>query len=129
MKTVRIFLLVLLALMLPLRGALANIAHCAGSPSGFGPALTATQDHAGHGYESHGHAQSHSDHEAAAAADDSASADDCNLCTASCSATPYMACAPVVAAPKKLADAVFPSLLAPPSSHPTDGQERPPRSI
>ena len=132
MKTVRILLLVLLALVLPLRGALASAAYCAGGPVEFSQGASLTHGHsAAHGLghdhtHHHGQAARNSDGDTAVAG---ASVDQCNLCTASCSATPFVSDAPAVAAPLKVADAVFPALLAPPPSHPSDGQERPPRSI
>ena len=133
MKTVRLLLLVLLALVLPFRGALANVAHCAGGASEFEHSVPLVHDHgADHAqqvvahHEVHDHAGAQGDGGKASA---SASVDKCKFCTASCSATPCMSAAPTVATPAVVADAAFPPVLAPPPSHPSDGQERPPRSI
>lgn len=136
MKVARILLLVLLALVLPFRGALANVAHCAGGPGEFVRSVPAVHEHGGaaHVHDAHVHAQDPGHDQAGAHGDADktpagAAADKCNLCSASCSATPFVSAAPVIAAPLQVADAAFPALLAPPASHPSDGQERPPRSI
>ena len=92
MKTVRLLLLVLLALVLPFRGALANVAYCAGGPSEFEHSVSLVHDHGvdhaqpvvAHN-QAHDHAGAHSDSGKASA---NASVDKCKFCTASCSATP-----------------------------------------
>ena len=170
MKTARLLLLVLLAVLLPLRGALAEVAHCAGMPNEpvrmvshsqvhveagaadtqHDPAVhDATHEHASHEHVSHPHAAhdaaahheathghetgaGHDPHETAAthahAPGDADAADRCNLCSASCSATPVLSALPQLAAPLPLAAAPFPAFDAPAPSHASEGQERPPRS-
>lgn len=127
MKTVRLLLLVLLAVVLPLRGALADVACCAGEADALQLAMTA----GGHEHgapDPHGHAHVHHAPADTASADDgSAPADGCHRCTASCSATPITTAVPVVAATLAVTEARFPALSAPPPSHPSDGLERPPR--
>ena len=164
MKTARLLLLVLLAVLLPLRGALAEVAHCAGMPNEPVRMLSPSQlhaeastadprhdpavHHATHEDASHHHASfdtaAHHEathvHEADAGHDphpladhahgtgDADAADRCNLCSASCSATPVLSALPQLAAPLPLAAAPFPAFHAPAPSHASEGQERPPRS-
>lgn len=150
MKTVRVLLLVVLAMLLPLRGALAEVAHCVGMPDTASTAAALASPEArsvpdadaGHEHENeHEH---HGDHPAqpdavmvadagtaAPAAHDhvAGSVDKCHLCTASCASTPFMSAPPTVAEPMPVAGARYPSLTAPAPSHPSEGQERPPRSV
>jgi hypothetical protein len=126
-KTVRILLLVLLAMLLPFRGALAEVAHCTGTPNeqlqvgvtDHGHAHDADRDQADHERD---HDHDNHDHSLSVA-------DECNFCTASCSTTASLSAQPDLAAPMVLAAATFPALNAPPPSHISEGQERPPRSI
>jgi hypothetical protein len=128
MKTLRSLLLVLLALLLPLRGALAQAAHdCVGISGQWVGAEAAGHDHvhqAGHEQtgEGHDHGQHLHDHAPDAA-------DACDICAASCTATSFMNALPKLAVPLPLSVVQFPALEAPPPSHPSEGQERPPRSI
>jgi len=125
-KTLRIWLLVLLATLLPLRGAIGAALPCEGTGH---PAPVE-------------HAQMHHHIDAAGAdADDAAStdhgthhhdhagADKCNLCSSCCSTAPLLLTfSPTVAAldgPR----AEFPLIQAPAPTFLSDGQERPPRSI
>ena len=129
MRTVRIWLLVLLAVLLPVRGAVAAAMLC---PMGgqYMPTASAEHrqdehavaehhDHAGHdhpGFEHHTH-------------DHGSAADKCNLCVAFCSVTPLLSEPPAVPAPQVVAAVRFPSYAAAPPSFFSDGEERPPRSI
>jgi len=121
----------MLALVLPFRGALANVASCAGGPIGFDGVAALVHHDAGvaHVHQAHGH-----DHDHASSAPDgskatSSSTDKCNVCTAACSATPFMSAALLVLSPTVVADAAFPALHAPSPSHASEGPERPPRTI
>jgi hypothetical protein len=134
-KLLRIWLLVVLAVLLPLRAAMAVALPCAlagvGTPSG-----TTHHDAAGHGHghglghavAAHEHVQHHPgtvalhDHEKACQ-------DKCNLCSASCSATPLIATFAGVPELRDRASVSFPDLSVPAPSFLSDGQERPPRSI
>ena len=80
MKLVRIWLLVLLATLLPVRGALAATMLCA-------PAI-GSQGHAHGAADHHGHGEAHAGDEAAAhhQQEDGGAHDKCSLC-ASCCAT------------------------------------------
>ena len=127
MKSFRLWLLLLLAVLLPIRGALAAGMLC--PVGGFGIQAevqftthahshheASAQDHGadhGHGGGSHG---------------DSDSADKCNLCSAFCSVTGLVGAGVTVAEPQT-GPTVFPHVRAPLASVVPDGQERPPRTI
>jgi len=131
MKSVRIWLLLLLALLLPVRGAVAAAMLCPIAGSGVQTEVQASADHAAHEAmhkhkDAHEHAASHAhtaDHEHGKAADR------CNLCSAFCSLTPLAGSVPTLATPLDLSTTTFPDFSAPPPSFLSDGQERPPRSI
>ncbi|HSW08678.1 hypothetical protein [Aquabacterium sp.] len=134
-KHIRPILLILLALLLPFRGAVAAAMLC--SPASVGQAAS-SHEHARHHAQAHvdaGH-QVHADagHQAHAGAGFQADAaalaahDKCNVCAAFCSLTPILGSPPVMAVPPGLCAAVFPAWSAPPPSFISDGQERPPRS-
>ena len=146
MKTVRVLLLVVLAMLLPLRGALAEVVHCVGMPETTSAVATESEPgtmpeaepvHHDHGHDHHAPAgepelgMSADVGTAATAAHDhfSGSFDKCHLCTASCASTPFISAPPTVAEPMPVAAARYPSLTAPVPSHPSEGQERPPRSL
>ena len=129
LKTFRLLLLVLLAVVLPLRGALADVACCAGEPDALQQAM-ATGGHDHGAPDAHGHVHGHHDDARAAPADDgNAPADGCHGCTASCSATPILTATPVVRATPSVTETRFPALSAPAPSHPSEGLERPPRTV
>ena len=129
-KTLRLCLLLLLAALLPLRGAIAAAMPCAGIGHQAPVALDGAQDHSEHHMHSvadgdeqdldHDHGASHHEH---------AGADRCNLCSSCCSATPMLATfsSTVVALEEPAAD--YPAFQASASTFLSDGQERPPRSI
>ncbi|MFT3666554.1 hypothetical protein [Piscinibacter sp.] len=116
MKLLRLWLLVLLAAMLPLQGALAAAMLCAG----------------GHGHGHARHAEVHAQHRHADGTQHdhgTADQDKCSFCTAFCSLTPLVSDIAGVAEPSGLVDAPLPSLSALAPSFLSDGPERPPRSI
>lgn len=144
-KTVRLCLLLLLAVLLPVRGAVAAAMLCA--PAGVGalgePRMgshspLATGHHA-MGHHAMGHhgdvADAHAAHPAVLHGDgpsdpDASSAQDrCTLCAAFCSLTPLVGSARGLFVPQALPAASFPALSAPVPSFLSDGQERPPRSL
>ena len=129
MKVLRIWLLVILAALLPIRGAMAVAMPCA--LSGMDPhGETLYPDAAGHGHTVAANEPVSHDHGDAALHDhDKACQDKCNLCSASCSATPLVATIAGVPELSDLASVSFPELSVPAPSFLSDGQERPPRSI
>lgn len=124
MKLLRIWLLVLLAALLPVRGALATAMLCAPAIGAQGPAHTAAAHHDHHDHPAH--AQPAGD--AAADSHDGGAHDKCSLCASCCATVPLLSSPP---GPPEPFDAVqqFPDLCVPAPSFVSDGQERPPRSI
>jgi hypothetical protein len=134
-KTFRILVVLLLALLLPLRGAVAATMLCA--TPGEASEVTAAQHEDEHGrHAGHHDPAMHADHQAMAADPapshhdgQGAHADACNLCTSGCHATPLATAPPQLAQPRLTARLVFPALCVPAPAFQSDGQERPPRSI
>jgi uncharacterized Fe-S radical SAM superfamily protein PflX len=135
-KSLRIWLLVLLAVLLPLRSALAAAMMCHVAGTGVQTEVQMAE-------QAHDHGQAHSrsasgDHHGAEPTSQAADhhdfanvgdpADKCNLCSAFCSVTGMVSGTATTAEPPSVAT-VFPHLYAPPPSFVSDGQERPPRSI
>lgn len=137
MKPWRIWLLLLLALLLPVRGAVAAAMMC--PVPGSGPeAQRMVQGHPGghegvddvmpsHHHDAHDH--SNSDHPDEHSGHEHAASEGCSTCSAYCSLTPYVGTLPPVLPPLDLAAVRFADLPAPPPSFVSDGQERPPRTI
>lgn len=133
MKPLRVWLLLLLALLLPVRGALALAMQCS-TPG----ALVQVQAQPASGHEHHASGVEHDHHVAAdptahpgdsgkSTHDHAGVADKCNLCAASCAATGLLG-APRTLAEERPAPTNFPRLDAPPPNFVSGGQERPPRS-
>jgi uncharacterized protein involved in copper resistance len=132
-KILRIWLLVLLAVLLPVRGAVAAAMLCPPAGTGTQTELRlhdhasghALMDAAEHQYADHDHGSGvHSHHDGS-----SATTDRCNLCSAFCSVTPLMSSPPTLPLPQEPAAIRFPDFTVPAPSFISDGQERPPRSI
>ena len=129
MKLLRVCLLVLLAALLPIRGAMAAAMLC--PPAGVGAHTEMRlmgHEQAGHDHigESHAHHQ----HEDGEQHDHGMSSEDkCNLCSAFCSLTPMLSEIVGIEEPRDFIDASFPVLSVPAPSFLSDGEERPPRSI
>jgi hypothetical protein len=135
MKSARIWLVLLLAVLLPVRGAVAATMLCPIAGSGSQVELRveldssvhqaidhsiATNHEAAHGAQ-HEHDGGHHDHAA------SGQPDKCNMCSAFCSVTPLVNTSPAILPPVDAANTVFPAFSAPAPSFFSDGQERPPR--
>jgi hypothetical protein len=126
-KTARIWLLVLLAVLLPIRGAVAAAMLCPASAAAghaerhLHQHTTQTPDHA-HMQHAHGSGEHHDGGKPAGPSDK------CGLCCDFCSVTPLVGSLPGVPAPQALASISFPDLRAAAPSFVSDGQERPPRS-
>lgn len=114
MKTVRVVFLVLLALLLPIRGAVAGAMLC---PQGSGSSsVTHQHDHAG---------SPHHDEQPGSAGH----ANGCNVCANFCSMTPMLNTMPTLAHAMVASTVTFPKLVAAAPTFQSDGQDRPPRSI
>lgn len=144
MKLLRLWLLVLLAVVLPVRGAMAATMLCApagGShhqaqapedgPLDHGTGNLGPSGHVDHGA---GDPDANTKHDGAShdhgkAAHDHSTGDKCNVCSASCSGLPLPSAATAIGAPVVLASVCFPRLSAPAPTFQSDGQERPPRTL
>lgn len=128
MKILRVWLLLLLAILLPLRGAIAAALPCAGighpAPAehahlhlhhAMGAAGTVAADATSIGQGGHPH--------------DHAGADKCNLCSSCCATAPLLLTFSPTVATLDDSSVEFPRLRAPAPTFLSDGQERPPRSI
>lgn len=126
-KTLRIWLLLTLAVLLPVRGVMAAVMLCPNSGvhervqqhvhehHHMDGMHASHQESASHHHEPNGHAHT--------------GADKCNLCSTCCSAPPMPGTfTPTVAAELTPSAIVFPRLTATASTYWSDGPERPPRS-
>jgi len=135
-RVLRIWLLVLLAALLPVRGAVAAAMLC--PPAGAGTShVQAAGSHGGHHAQhagqahamhadagpAHGHEHGH-DHGHGAS-----HGQQCNFCAGFCSLTPMPAACATLAGAAQPASAAFPELAAKAPSFLRGGQERPPRTI
>ena len=133
-KSVRILLLLLLVVVLPFRGVLAQVVHCAGNANEIAQvAGTAHVHEGGHHHGDEGH-HAHPDHDAQGAVDDASgpsatTVDPCNLCAASCASPPILMAPPALVPSPLVTASAYPALDAPPPSHLSEAQERPPRSL
>lgn len=134
MKTLRIWLLILLAVLLPVRGAVAAAMLCAPASAAHHQELGVHQhqvaqvpmDSAAHHHEHADHAD-HAQHGHDDEGSSSGSSDKCNLCSACCSVAPMVSSTPAVPVFLGLTEVFFPSISVPAASFLSDGQERPPR--
>lgn len=133
MKTVRICFLLLMAILLPIRGAVAASMLC--EVGGFGMQselpIGGHDDHAGSHEAAHDHHAAAHDHEGAGQHEghDHGAGNKCNMCSAFCSLTPLVSDAPRLPEPAALPSVRFPDFSTPAPSFLSDGQERPPRTI
>lgn len=126
MKSLRVWLLVLLAFALPVRGAMAAAMVCA--PAAVHEHAVGFTGHAhgqAHHADSAAHAHAGQGHDATAGHD---TADKCSACASCCAATPPLV-AGFALAQAPPAATQFPEHRAPAAEFLSAGQERPPRSI
>jgi len=132
LKTLRFWLVLLMAVLLPLRGAVGAALLCP-MDSSAEPALVMqvhdmcdAHEHApsphSHG-DRHDHADGDHDHA------DHADHDKCNLCVALCAVTPMVSDPPALPVPPLLGALPCPACTDSPPSFVPDGEKRPPRSI
>ena len=143
MKLLRIWLLVLLAVVLPVRGGMAATMPCAPAGSSHHPAQAEEALHHGSAHMDHGVGHAHpgtahvgastdqgkGGHDHSGGGHDHSTGDKCNVCSASCSSLPLPSAGAAIGAPVVLASVSFPDLFAPAPTFQSDGQERPPRTI
>lgn len=133
-KHLRVFLLVLLAVLLPVRGAVAAAMLCAGPAP---VAVVADAAHAHHGadhgvdqpahdagHHEAGHGAGHDGHDA----DHAHQGNACPTCASGCCVTPLAVQPPSVQAPAEIATVAFPALTAPAPAFQSGGFDRPPRT-
>ena len=135
MNFLRTWLVVLLAVLLPMRGAMGASMLCA-PVDGFAdaPVMGATHHEALPGHHGHAIADGHSahdrlQHEHGKPATDHADHKKCNLCSSTCSSPPLSSATAKVDEPRALTAVSYPDLSAPAATFQSDGQERPPRTI
>lgn len=119
MKALRIFVLVLLAVLLPLRGVAAAAAVCGQQAASHTHTVAPS-----HGHEAHGTASQ----DDACASQDHDGCDNARHCASSCAATPLMSAWSALVAPSAESSTVFPRFVAPAATFQSGGQDRPPRS-
>ena len=131
MKQLRVWLLLLLMLLLPIRGAMAAAMLCLPQNGHQNVMVQHLGDSGGHDHGHHGHgAQAPADDAQTGQGGDLASlnADDCNLCASFCSLTPLASSSPDLSPPWARA-ALNPAPSVPAPSFVSDGEDRPPRTI
>jgi hypothetical protein len=126
-KSLRVWLLVLLAFALPMKGAMAVAVLCAGESGHVHASVAAGNSHDHANPDSGSAHDSHAKHDHASGQAHDVG-DKCSACASCCSASAPIAAAFVLpqASP---ATAEFPSHRTPTAEFLSDGQERPPRSI
>ena len=137
MKNLRVVILVLLALLLPIRGALATAMLCPGEGSGAG-AVVAIEDGdmsmpAEHGLHA-AQATAHHHPSDGDASDGDKSVSDghqtaCQVCASGCCLTPLAFAPPSVQARVPTTSAFCPALSLAIPAFESGGQDRPPRTI
>ena len=136
MTYLRTLILVLLAVLLPIRGAVAAAMLCPGEAVTIGVVAVAEHGHhdmhagpymdahhtAAHDHHSHGHPSNGSPSDTHQSA--------CQFCAGGgCCVTPLAFAPPSVANPVLITSAAFPALTARVTVYYQDGQDRPPRTI
>lgn len=135
-RSLRILVLLVLATLLPLRGALAAALMCppaaAGAQVEVGLHEAHMQHHAANdAFVAHRHHAADMGNAQSAGLDEwsAAAQDKCDVCSTFCSATPMLGALPQLTLAQDLAQAHSPALDAAAPSFLSDAQERPPRSI
>lgn len=135
MKYLRTFILVVLAVLLPIRGAVAAAMLCPGEATAIGAVAIAGHGHhdmhAGqeldaHQQAAHAHSHEHTSSDSSSGTHSPA----CQFCAGGgCCVTPLAFAPPTVVSPMLTASAAFPALAARVTVYYPDGMDRPPRTI
>jgi hypothetical protein len=139
-KRFRVFILVLLTLLLPIRGAMAAAMLCPDGERSTQTAVVATHGHHGaQPMEHHSSHEAHTDgssahhHAGADAAADTAPSGEhpatCHFCASGCCMVSLLGTAPSLERPRVISWVAFPELVAPLPVFQSGGQDRPPRTI
>jgi hypothetical protein len=131
-RTFRIGLLLLLAVLLPLRGALAAALPCPNAAHGAAM-VAGPHEHHRHGAvaDAGGHLHADADvgaHAAGAHAHHHDGTEQCHACASCCTAPPMVATFTPRIAPLELPSVPFPAVTASAPTFVSEGPERPPRS-
>jgi hypothetical protein len=134
-KHLRLFIVVLLAILLPIRGAMAATMLC---PDGEGRNSAAVVPEHGH-HDMHAGHEMHADHSSAhhqasgdAANDHSSTGEhpaNCHFCASGCCMASMVCTVPSLGQPSLISSVAFPALTAPIPAFQSGGQDRPPRTI
>jgi hypothetical protein len=132
-RSLRIVLLLLLAVLLPVRSAIAGAMLCPVTGSGTQAELRLAHDAARtahHALDDALDAAHHAEgaHDHGAHHDHGGQPDKCSVCSAFCSAVPLIGSLPELLPPLDSVALAYPDDSAPAPSFLSDGQERPPRS-
>jgi hypothetical protein len=117
-KSLRIFVVVILAMLLPLRGVSAAVVTCAQAPASHSQTAVMSDEHHAQGEVSLGDASPSHEYDGL---------DKARHCVSSCAAVPLMTALPSVASPTDASSTVFPRFAAPAPTFQSGGQDRPPR--
>ena len=141
LKTARIWFLLLLALLLPVRGAVAAAMLCPVGPAGMQHEMArgeAGRYDAMDPVHRHAHPAAHGQamepghaavsHDDGHTGHDHTTSDSCSACSGLCSLTPQVTSLPPMFSPLDPAGVKFSEPSAPAPSFLSDGQERPPRT-
>ena len=128
MTKAKVWLLLLVALLLPFKGALAaaGVFCHLGSSQPIGAIVT---PHHHEAVADHGHGDHHASHVAVDDNQPSPTGASCAICSAVCGAPPLPVAATSLHAPLPSGAERFPPLASPRSSSRSEGLERPPRTI
>ena len=134
MKQLRLWLIVLLVALLPIRGAMAAAMLCAKTGAGQATELrVAAAEHAHHGdhggHDHHAAAKASHGHHGDTPQDAAGHDNKCTMCSAFCSATPLPSAVPQLPELATAGTTQFADLHAPAPIFQSGGPERPPRSI
>jgi uncharacterized protein YceK len=137
-KSLRIWILVLLAVLLPIRGAVAAVMGCASvmTMHSSAPPMT-SHDHQGMQMQEQTQTQTAADsgdccdgdHDGDGRGGDAGASTGCGICCDLCSLTPMLGVELPVEAPQRVVAAVWVERSASSFTFQVDGPERPPRSI
>lgn len=138
MKTLRVLVVLLLAVLLPVRGAFAGAMPCEGAGAPHGGAMAHLQSPQGHEHHAshdpaspHDHASGHehaSHADAAVGHDGTTASPTCQFCASGCCMASIVASVPALGPAPFVATAAYPPLVVPDPAFESGGPERPPRT-
>jgi len=135
-KHLRIFILVLLAVLLPIRGAVAATMLCPDA-AGTGAAAVVVAEHGHHdmqaGHEMHAEQSASHHHDMGVSTNEDSSSGEhpatCHFCSSGCCMASMVGTVPSLGQPSLTSLVSFPALTTPIPAFQSGGQDRPPRTI